>query len=135
MKDAVTVTSVFRVTLHVDPFPVTDVQPDSHPRKLLPALGAAVRATVLPVGNAAAHVLPQLIPDGALVITPSAALAVTSTERLLVEPEFGHPRLAGPSTVMDTKLLVMSLGLSCIEAKICATPQFVFGETTPGLVN
>src|SRR5215467_5012138 len=75
------------------------------------------------------------MPPGLLTITPSA-LFVTSTRRLWVAlPACGHPRFTGPSTVIEAELLTMSFGLSCMVAKICATPQFVFGETNPGAVN
>ena len=74
------------------------------------AIGVAVSETVVPVVNCAAQVVPQFIPAGALVIVPVPALIVTA--RLLKAPPWGHPWLAGPSTMMWASLLVTVLGLS-----------------------
>jgi hypothetical protein len=131
-NDAETLTFPFIATVHVFPFGLG--QP-TQPRKLCGTIGLAVKDTEEPDANAAEHIDPQVIPAGLLVMVPSAALPVTFTERMFVAVPCGHPRLAGPSTVIDTKLLTMSLGLSCMLAKICATPQFVFGDTVPGPVN
>ena len=104
MNEAETVTSVFMVTLHVSPpFPVTVVQPAVQPPNAFPAFGTAVRATEELAANAAEQVDPQLMPVGELVITPSAVPAVTFTERLCVAVPWGHPSLAGPSTVTVMK--------------------------------
>jgi hypothetical protein len=41
-----------------------------HPVKVEPALGVAVNRTDVPVGKAALHVSPQLMPSGTLVTVP-----------------------------------------------------------------
>ena len=89
MNDAVTITSLSIVTLQV--VPDEEVQPPAHPRNVWPAFGAATRATDEPVANAEEHVDPQLMPAGVLVIVPSAAPLVTSTERFWVEVPCGQP--------------------------------------------
>src|ERR1700726_3204615 len=124
------------ITVHVSPEVGEQLLPKL--RKACPFWPEAFSDTVEPDGKAAEHklvvLLLQLIPAGPLVTKPSA-IGVMFTVRMFVAVPCGHPRLAGPSTVIETKLLTMSLGLSCMLAKICATPQLVFGETVPGLVN
>jgi hypothetical protein len=79
LKVALTVTSVFMVTLQV--VPDTVVQPAAHPPNVCPLLGVAVSATEEPDANAAEHVAPQLMPDGELTMTPFAP-PVTATKRV-----------------------------------------------------
>jgi hypothetical protein len=67
MKVAVTVASAFSVTTHV---PVPEQPAPLQPANLDPAAGVAVKVTIVPSVNDAAHVAPQLIPAGALVTEP-----------------------------------------------------------------
>lgn len=64
----VAVTDAFALsdTLHV-PVPL---QPPDQPENDEPAAGVAVSVTAVPVAKFAVHVLPQLIPDGLLLIVP-----------------------------------------------------------------
>ena len=54
------------------------VQAPPQPTKLKPALGAGVRATVVPDGNEEAQVGPQLMPAGELVTVPLPELTTLS---------------------------------------------------------
>jgi hypothetical protein len=67
VKFAVTVWSAFIVTLH-EPVPLQP--PPLQPVNVEPPVGAAVRATVLPLGKSAAQVDPQEMPLGLLVTVP-----------------------------------------------------------------
>ena len=73
-------------------------------------IGVAVRVTVVPVVNCAAHVVPQLMPAGALVTVPVPDVMVTA--RLVSAPPCGQPSLRGPSTTILAELLTTWLGLS-----------------------
>jgi hypothetical protein len=78
-KVAVTELAEFIVTVHV-PVPV---QAPLQPMKVAPAEGVAVRVTAVPLLNDAEHVVPQLIPAGALVTVPDPAparLTVSATD-------------------------------------------------------
>ena len=66
---AVTDVAALSVTVHV-PVPV---QPPLQPLKIEPAAGAAVKVTAVPLANAAAQVVPQAMPAGALVMVPVPA--------------------------------------------------------------
>ena len=66
---AVTDVAALSVTVHV-PVPV---QPPLQPLKIEPAAGAAVKVTAVPLANAAAQVVPQEMPAGALVMVPVPA--------------------------------------------------------------
>jgi hypothetical protein len=63
---APTVAALAIVTAHA---PVPEQLPD-HPVKTAPAAGAAVSVTLVPVLNIAEHVVPQLMPAGALLTVP-----------------------------------------------------------------
>src|SRR4051794_33358643 len=63
LKFAWTLASALRVMVH--PFGSTPVQAPLEPRKVLPASGVAVSATVVPAARFAAQGAPQLIPAGA----------------------------------------------------------------------
>src|SRR5207249_1724118 len=65
-KVAVTDVAALSVTVHV-PVPV---QPPLQPLKIEPAAGVAVKVTGVPLANAAAQVVPQAMPAGALVTVP-----------------------------------------------------------------
>ena len=67
MKFAVTVWSAFIVTLH-EAVPLQP--PPLQPVNVEPPVGAAVRATVLPLAKSAAQTVPQEIPLGLLVTVP-----------------------------------------------------------------
>jgi hypothetical protein len=67
VKFAVTVWSAFIVTVH-EPVPLQP--PPLQPVNVEPPVGAAVRATVLPLGKSAAQVDPQEMPLGLLVTVP-----------------------------------------------------------------
>src|SRR5256712_1455284 len=66
-KVAVTVVAALSVTVQV---PVPERPPPLQPVKVEPAAGAAVKATAVPLVNAAEHVAPQEIPAGLLVTVP-----------------------------------------------------------------
>ena len=68
VKLAVTVWSAFIVTVH-EPVPLQP--PPLQPVNVEPPVGAAVRATVLPLGKSAAQVAPQEMPLGLLVTVPA----------------------------------------------------------------
>lgn len=104
---------VSNVTVHV--VPVTEVHPLVHPPKECPVIGVGVSETDESAGKGAVQVLPQFIPAGELVMVPLAP-PVTSTDRLKVALPCGQPKAAGPSTVIETRLLTMSLELLCIVA-------------------
>jgi len=63
---------VLIVTEHV---PVPAQPPPLQPVNVEPAAGVAVRVTAVPLVKAAAHVVPQVIPAGALVTVPVPAPA------------------------------------------------------------
>ena len=63
---AVTEVLAVRVTAHV---PVPVHAPD-HPANVEPEPGEAVSVTDVPLAKLALHVVPQMIPDGLLVIVP-----------------------------------------------------------------
>src|SRR5262245_27791616 len=67
VKLAVTVWSAFIVTVH-EPVPLQP--PPLQPVNVEPPVGAAVRATVLPLGKSEAQVAPQEMPLGLLVTVP-----------------------------------------------------------------
>ena len=67
LKVAVTDWSALIVTTHV---PVPEQPAPLQPANVEPADGVAVRVTIVPSLNDAAHVAPQLIPAGALVTDP-----------------------------------------------------------------
>src|SRR5207249_11786881 len=50
--------------------------PPLQPEKVEPAAGAAVKVTEVPLANAAAQVVPQAMPAGALVMVPLPAPAL-----------------------------------------------------------
>src|SRR5882724_2512280 len=70
VKVAVTACAALIVTVQV---PVPVQLPPLQPLKVDPAAGAAVRVTAVPLANAAAQVVPQETPAGALVIVPVPA--------------------------------------------------------------
>jgi hypothetical protein len=63
---APTEVAAFMVTLHV----VVPLQPPDHPPNDALVAGAAVSVTTVPAGNVATQVVPQLIPEGLLVMLP-----------------------------------------------------------------
>ena len=67
MNVAVTEVLAVRVTAHV----LVPVQAPDQPTNVEPALGAAVSVTVVPLAKLALHVVPQLMPEGLLVIVPA----------------------------------------------------------------
>src|SRR5438093_13660273 len=69
-KVAVTVCAAFTVTVQV---PVPEQPPPLQPEKVEPAAGAAVKVTEVPLAYAAAQVVPQEMPAGALVMVPVPA--------------------------------------------------------------
>ncbi|MBK7001894.1 MAG: hypothetical protein IPH35_18575 [Rhodoferax sp.] len=74
---AVILTVQVPVPLHAPP----------QPAKLLPAAGVAASVTLVPLANAALHVLPQLMPAGALVTVPvPVPLLLTDKTTEPVEP-------------------------------------------------
>src|SRR5438094_8460077 len=64
---ALTVVAALTVTVQV---PVPEQLPPLQPAKVEPAAGAAVSVTEVPLANAAAQVVPQEMPAGALVTVP-----------------------------------------------------------------
>src|SRR5213083_245721 len=64
---AVTEVAAFSVTMQV---PVPEQPPPLQPEKVEPAVGVAVKVTEVPLANAAAQVVPQAMPAGALVTVP-----------------------------------------------------------------
>jgi len=52
---------------------VPEQPPPLQPEKVEPAAGAAVKVTEVPLANAAAQVVPQAMPAGALVTVPLPA--------------------------------------------------------------
>jgi hypothetical protein len=66
-KVAVIVVFAFSDNEHV---PVPAQPPPDHPVSVEPAAGEAVRVTAVPCVYAPEQVVPQLIPDGELVIVP-----------------------------------------------------------------
>jgi hypothetical protein len=68
LKVAVTVVAAFNEIVHVVLVPL---QPPDHSANLEPELAAAVSLTDVPGANFAAHVLPQLTPEGLLVTVPA----------------------------------------------------------------
>src|SRR5206468_11795503 len=72
-KVAVTVVAALIVTVQV---PVPVQLPPLQPEKVEPAAGAAVKVTELPLAYAAAQVVPQAMPAGALVTVPLPTPAV-----------------------------------------------------------
>jgi hypothetical protein len=83
---AVTVVAAFSVTVQV---PVPEQPPPVQPVKVEPAAGVAVKVTAVPLANAAAHVMPQEIPAGALVTVPAPAPAL-----LTVSVKVGSAKVA-----------------------------------------
>lgn len=81
VKSALTICAPFMVTTQP---PVPLQPPPLHPAKLEPASAIAVKVIALPVENPALHVLPQLIPAGALVTVPVPVpvLVIVRTSRL-----------------------------------------------------
>lgn len=73
---ACTATSEFTGTVQE---PVPEQAAPVQPAKEEPAAAVAVRVTLVPESNCAAHVLPQLIPAGALVTVPAPA-PLTATD-------------------------------------------------------
>jgi len=71
---AVTLVAALIVTLQV----LVPLQAPLHPAKMKPVVGAAVRVTAAPEGKFAVHVVPQLMPDGALVTVPVPEPAVVT---------------------------------------------------------
>src|SRR5438034_394155 len=69
-KVAVTVCAAFTVTVQVA---VPEQPPPLQPEKVEPAAGAAVKVTGVPLAYAAAQVVPQAMPAGALVMVPLPA--------------------------------------------------------------
>jgi hypothetical protein len=74
LKVAVTVVAAARVTLQV----AVPLQAPLHPVKAKPVLGVAVSVMEDPEGKFAVHVLPQLIPEGALLTVPVPEPAVVT---------------------------------------------------------
>ena len=106
----------------------TLVHPPPQPRNDFPLLGTAVSDTDEFAGKGAAHVEPQVIPEGELMIVPSIAPAVTVTDRLCVAVLVGQPSLAGPSTVVvivPTTRLPLVSPLVYTVAEIFAMPHTV----------
>ncbi len=66
LKVAVTDAAFVRVTVQA-PVPL---HPPDHPANVDPDAAVAVSVTAVPLGKFAEHVVPQLIPDGALVTVP-----------------------------------------------------------------
>jgi len=67
LKVAVTDSAASTVTVQT---PVVLVQEPDQPVKVYPVSGVAVRVTEVPVAKKALQTLPQLIPEGLLVIVP-----------------------------------------------------------------
>ena len=63
---AVTEAAAVSVRLQVD----VPVQAPDHSANVEPEAGVAVRVTCVPLAKLALHVVPQLIPDGLLVMVP-----------------------------------------------------------------
>jgi hypothetical protein len=72
---AVTVVALVGVTVQV---PVPEQPPPDHPPKTEPAAEVAVRTTELPDGKLAEHVVPHVMPAGALVTLPFPSPARTT---------------------------------------------------------
>jgi hypothetical protein len=73
VKVAVTVVAAFKEMVQVALVPL---HPPDHPANLEPDLAAAVSLTDVPGVNFAAHVLPQLTPEGLLVTVPAPVPAL-----------------------------------------------------------
>jgi hypothetical protein len=58
--------AAFIVTVHVD----VPLHPPDHPPKVALDAGAAVRVTTVPAEKPATQVVPQLIPEGLVVMLP-----------------------------------------------------------------
>ncbi|PYN54724.1 MAG: hypothetical protein DMD94_14055, partial [Candidatus Rokuibacteriota bacterium] len=67
VKIAVTACAALIVTVQV---PVPVQPPPLQPAKVEPAAGAAVKVMAVPLAYAAAQVVPQAMPAGALVMVP-----------------------------------------------------------------
>ena len=112
MKFAVTVWSALITTIH-EPVPLQP--PPLQPVNVEPPVGAAVKATVLPLGKSAAQVVPQDIPLGLLVTVPvpvpdlltvnwsvlGMALNVADTLALPVTVQAPLPEQAPPQLTND----------------------------------
>jgi hypothetical protein len=79
---AVTEAAVVKDRLHV---PVPEQAPDQ-PANPLPALGVAVRVTVVPLLKVAVQVDPQLMPAGLLVMVPVPVLETVNCTELGFDP-------------------------------------------------
>jgi hypothetical protein len=100
VKLAAVLLAAFIVTTHVAPWPA---QSPLHPVNANPAAGVAVRETVAPSRKFAEHELAQLIPAGALVTWPFAAV----TLRLRVVTERNWAPLApelSVATIVTTRV-------------------------------
>src|SRR5436309_509193 len=104
---AVTVVAALGGTVHV---PVPEQPPPLQPLKIEPAAGVAVKVTEVPLANAAAQVVPQAMPAGALVTVPlpapvlltvsvkvwRAKVAVTEVAALIVTVQVPVPEQLPP---------------------------------------
>jgi hypothetical protein len=95
-KLAVTAAAALMVTVHV-PVPV---HAPLQPVKVAPAAGVAVSVTAVPLLKAAEHVVPQLMPAGALVTVPDPAPA-----RFTVSAKDCTPKFA----VIDAAALIVTV--------------------------
>jgi hypothetical protein len=81
LKVAVTAVPTLAATVQES---VPEQAPDQ-PAKAEPAVGAAVRVTVLPLAKLAEHVAPQLIPAGELLTVPLPVPALVTVSEKVVE--------------------------------------------------
>jgi len=84
---ALTLWAALIVTVQVLVVPVQP--PPLQPVKSEPAAGAAVKVTMVPLVNEAAHAVPQEMPAGALVTVPVAA-----PDFVMVSAKDGKPNVA-----------------------------------------
>ena len=110
-KCAVTDLAAFTVSAHV-PVPL---QPPVQPANDHPVDGAAVRATLVPVGNSREHAAPQSIPAGELVTVPLPVLPTTSVNDVCVPVRSN----TAPTTTESVGSIVQ---VSCVPEQASVQP-------------